>query len=142
MKQSVFIDTGYWIALFDRRDTNHPLAASCLKPLLRNYYLYLSDFIVFESLTYLKCSIKRHDLAVSFLDKIDASRLTILPVDEFVKTQAIELFRKYSDKALSITDCTSFVLMLQKDIRLYTGFDSHFQQMGFLNALDNMQSSL
>lgn len=142
MKQSVFIDTGYWIALFDRRDTNHPLAASSLKPLLRNYYLYLSDFIVFETLTYLKCSIKRHDPAVSFLDKIDASRLTILPVDEFVKTQAIELFRKYSDKALSITDCTSFVLMLQKDIRLYTGFDSHFQQMGFLNALDNMQSSL
>ena len=101
MKQSVFIDTGYWIALFDRRDTNHSLAASSLKPLLKNYYLYLSDFIVFESLTYLKCSINRHDLAVSFLDKIDASRLTILPVDEFVKTQAVDLFRKYSDKALS-----------------------------------------
>jgi len=32
--------------------------------------------------------------------------------------------------------------MLQNDIRLYTGFDSHFQQMGFLNALDNMQPSL
>lgn len=141
MKQSVFIDTGYWIAIFDRRDTNHPLAASRLKPLLRNYDLYLSDFIVFETLTYLKCSIKRHDLAVSFLDKIDASRLTILPVDEFVKTQVIELFRKYSDKALSSTDCTSFVLMLQNDIRLYTGFDSHFQQMGFLNALDNTQPS-
>ena len=142
MKQSVFIDTGYWIALFDRRDANHSLAASSLKPLLGNYYLYLSDFIVFETLTYLNCSIMRHDLAMSFLDKTAASRLTILPVDEFVKAQALELFRKYSDKALSITDCTSFVLMLQNDIQLYSGFDNHFQQMRFLNALDNMQPSL
>jgi predicted nucleic acid-binding protein len=138
MKRSVFIDTGFWIALFDKRDTNHPLAASSLKSLLEKSHLYLSDFIVFETVTYLNCSIKRHDLAVSFLDKIDVSTLTILPVDEFVKTQAKELFRKYSDKALSITDCTSFVLMLQNDIRLYAGFDNHFQQMGFSDALNHM----
>lgn len=78
MKEAVFVDTGFWIALFDRRDTNHLLAKNSLKPLLHDYRLYLSDFIVFETLTYLNCSIKRHDLAIRFLVKVRKPTLTTL----------------------------------------------------------------
>jgi predicted nucleic acid-binding protein len=122
MKNAVLVDTGFWIALFDTRDINHFRAKNSLKPLLQNYRLYLSDFIVFETVTYLNCSIKRHDLAVLFLEKV----------------QALESFQKYSDKDLSITDCTSFVLMLQKDNKLFAGFDDHFQQMGFVSVLAHL----
>lgn len=142
MKEGVFIDTGFWIALFDSRDTNHVLAKKCLKPLLRNYRLYLSDFIVFETITYLNCSIGRHDLAMRFLAKIEEPILTALVIDEIIKVQALEWFKKYSDKGLSITDCTSFVLMQQKGIRQYAGFDIHFQQMGFISALDRLTQDL
>ena len=45
MKESIFIDTGFWIALFDRRDINHASVRSTLIPLLGNYRIYLSDFI-------------------------------------------------------------------------------------------------
>jgi predicted nucleic acid-binding protein len=138
MKKTVFVDTGFWIALFDRLDINHPVAKNSLKPLLENYRLYLSDFIVFETITYLNCSLKRHDMAVRFLAKVQEPTLTTLVVDEVIKAQALESFQKYSDKDLSITDCTSFALMLQKSIQLYAGFDDHFQQVGFVSVLDHL----
>lgn len=34
MKEQVFVDSGFWIALLDRKDQNHPIATSHLKPLL------------------------------------------------------------------------------------------------------------
>ena len=138
MKKAVLIDTGFWIALFDRRDVNHLSAKNSLKPLLKDYRLYLSDFIVFETITYLNCSIKRHDLAMRFLTKVQEPALTTLVVDQTIKAQALESFEKYSDKDLSITDCTSFVLMQEKGIQLYAGFDDHFQQMGFVSVLDHL----
>jgi predicted nucleic acid-binding protein len=138
MKKAVFVDTGFWIALFDRRDINHPFAKNSIKPLLQNYPLYLSDFIVFETITYLNSSIKRHDLAVRFLEKVQEPTLTTLVVDEVIKAQALESFQKYSDKDLSITDCTGFAPMLQKGIELYAGFDDHFQQVGFVSVLDHL----
>ena len=59
MKEAVIVDTGYWIALFDRRDTNHSIAKRNLETLLQDYRMYLTDFIVFETITYLSCSIGR-----------------------------------------------------------------------------------
>lgn len=73
-----------------------------------------------------------------FLAKVQEPTLTTLVVDEIIKAQALESFEKYSDKDLSITDCTSFVLMLQKGIQLYAGFDDHFQQMGFVSVLAHL----
>jgi predicted nucleic acid-binding protein len=139
MKKAVFVDTGFWIALFDRRDRNHPFAKNSLKPILEIYRLYLSDFIIFETITYLNCSIKSHSLALRFLAKAQEPTLTTLVVDEVIKAQALESFQKYSDKDLSITDCTSFALMLQKGIQLYAGFDDHFQQVGFVSALEQLK---
>jgi len=135
MKESVFIDTGFWIALFDRRDHNHADAGIAIKPLLQNYRLYLSDFIVFETITYLNCSLKRHDLAIRFLEKLQNSPLKVMTIDDDVKTKALVLFKKYSDKYLSMTDCTSFVIMLRSKIHRYAGFDDHFKQMGFISVL-------
>ena len=72
MKQSVFVDTGFWIALLDRRDQYHTVSKELLPRLLGSYRVVLSDFVLFETLTYLNCSVGRHDLAVRFLDKVAA----------------------------------------------------------------------
>jgi len=130
MKEQIFIDTGFRIALFDKRDTNHFFAKDALGSLLRNSHLYMSDFILFETLTYLNCSVKRHDIAVRFLTEIRKSPVTILAVEN-IKSKALELFLRYSDKHLSMTDCTSFVIMSEKSIHKYAGFDDHFRQMGY-----------
>ena len=81
MKEAIIVDTGYWIALFDSRDSNHAAAKKNLKALLQNYRLYLTDFIIFETIPYLNCSIGRHDLALRFLEKANESILNITPKD-------------------------------------------------------------
>ncbi|OQX04625.1 MAG: hypothetical protein BWK80_53390 [Desulfobacteraceae bacterium IS3] len=78
MKESLIADTGFWIALFDGKDKNHFSAKAGLKFLFRNYQVCVSDFIIFETVTYLSCSVKRHDIAVRFLNKIRACNLTVL----------------------------------------------------------------
>ncbi len=136
MKEAIIVDTGYWIALFDSRDTNHAVAKRNSKILLQSYRLYLTDFIVFETITYLNCSIGRHDLALRFLEKIKEPELTMVPVDEGIKREALELFKKYTDKTLSITDCVSFVIMKEKGVQKYAGFDDHYKQMGYTCVLE------
>ncbi len=136
MKKAIIVDTGYWIALFDSRDTNHAAAKRNSKTLLQNYRLYLTDFIIFETITYLNCSIGRHDLALRFLEKTKESGLTVVPVDEGIKGKALELFKKYADKTLSVTDCASFVIMKDNGIQIYAGFDDHFKQMGYNSVLE------
>ena len=42
-----------------------------------------------------------------------------------------EIFKKYGDKELSFTDCTSFVLMKNLKLRKAFTFDEHFKQIGF-----------
>lgn len=135
MKEAVIVDTGYWIALFDKRDMNHSIARRNLEMLLQNYRMCLTDFIVFETITYLNCSIGRHDLAIRFLERTKGSMFTIIPVDASVKAEALELFKKYSDKAFSVTDCTSFIVMKQRGIQKYAGFDDHFRHMGYTGVL-------
>jgi predicted nucleic acid-binding protein len=44
---------------------------------------------------------------------------------------AFELFKKYFDKNLSFTDCTSFSLMRRLKLKVAFTFDCHFQQVGF-----------
>jgi len=134
MKEAIIVDTGFWIALFNKKDKNHFSAKNRFKSLSQNYRLCVSDFIVFETVTYLNCSIKRHDLAVRYLKKVKECGLKVRAVDEIIKSEAMDLFVRYSDKTFSFTDCTSFVIMMQYRIKKYAGFDEHFQQMGFLQV--------
>ncbi len=100
MKEPVFIDSSFWIALLDQKDQKHPIARDHLKSLLQNYRTCLSDFIVFETITYLNCSIKRHDLALTFLKKTESPGILLIIVDEIVKSKSVEWFKRYSGKDL------------------------------------------
>ena len=139
MKEKVFIDTGFWIALFDMKDLHHQLIKNNLKSLLNDFYLYISDFIIFETITYLNCSVKNHDLALKFLNKIESTdSIIIFEVDSYIKNSVLSIFTKYHDQNYSFTDCTSFAIMQKESITKYAGFDKHFKNMGFHFFLNNL----
>ena len=57
--------------------------------------------------------------------------LTVHRPDEADETRAVDLFEKYSDQAVSFTDCVSFVLMRRHAIESAFTFDQHFERAGF-----------
>ena len=131
MKESYFVDTGYWLAIFNRKDCNHQKAKSSLKKLI-NARVFVSDFIVFETITFFNSSLKNHNLASVYIDFIfNKENIEIVEVDQEIKKSAIQLFLKYDDKCFSFTDCTSFIIMAQYNIKFAFAFDEHFKQMGF-----------
>jgi predicted nucleic acid-binding protein len=136
--EKVFIDTGFWISMIDSKDENHEMAKKII-PKFSNYILITSDFIIFETITYLNCSLKRHDLAIHFLDKMNSKYFNIVKVDELIKKESLELLKSHTDKDFSFTDCTSFVIMNQLKIQFYLGYDSHFSQKSFLPLVEEIK---
>jgi hypothetical protein len=73
-----------------------------------------------------------HFAAVEFGDNVQKSEVVrIVHVTEEMEDEAWTIFKKYSDKLFSFTDCTSFVVMHQLDLTQAFTNDHHFTQMGF-----------
>jgi predicted nucleic acid-binding protein len=60
-----------------------------------------------------------------------AKTVQILHITEEIEEHAWKLFKQYSDKDFSFTDCTSFVVMRQLGLSEVFTNDHHFEQMGF-----------
>ncbi len=53
-------------------------------------------------------------------------------VDKQLFFEGWQYFKKHNDKAFSLTDSISFVIMEKQGIRTALTFDKHFIQAGFL----------
>ena len=131
MKQ-IFVDTNGWIALNSKRDQFYNVASDLNKNLLKNDSYYVTtNYVLDETYTGLLTKVG-HFAAVDFGEKIRASKITkVIHLTEEIEEKSWNLFKKYSDKYFSFTDCTSFVVMRQLNlIEAFTN-DHHFEQMGF-----------
>ena len=128
----VFLDTSAVVALFDRTDDDHPEAIRLMEVVKKKRMaLFLSDYVFDESITAALTRVG-HGTAVQAGEFILNSKVAhLVAVDAAVRDKAWEYFRRHDDKDFSFTDCTSFVLMKDMDIRHYFSFDDHFRQAGF-----------
>ncbi len=127
----IFADTSYWIALFDRKDQNHKRSVK-LSEHLKTSRIIVSDFIIFETITFLNTSVKNHSLALLFLDFIyEQENIEVLEIGTALKEKSLQIFKDYDDKYFSFTDCSSFALMVSLNIKNAVSFDEHFSQIGF-----------
>lgn len=129
----LFIDSSALIALAKINDNNHQRAKACFEELVRSspFCLITSDYILDETTTRLRDAFGAAK-ASFFCKKIFESPLyKIYFVDKAVFKAALEKMEKYADKPLSLTDCTSFILM--EKLRLTTAFtfDDDFRKVGF-----------
>ncbi len=59
----------------------------------------------------------------------------IIHINNVIDTSAWELCKSRPDKAWSLVDCTSFVVMQQLGIQQALTTDQHFEQAGFIRLL-------
>jgi predicted nucleic acid-binding protein len=133
----VFIDSGAWIALTDRKDQYHRKAALIYNKLKeKRELLTTTDYIIDETVTRLRYDLG-HATAIRFLDLIEKTEQTgllkIFKIDNLIFKKAEILFRRYDSVILSFTDCTSFVICQKYSISDAFTFDQHFLMMG-INA--------
>lgn len=128
----LFVDTSAWYALNDRDDQFRGQALEKLaRAKSQRIELITSDYVFDEIVTLISARIG-HRAAVAFGDAMLKSGIAqMVTVGDDVRLAAFELFRKYGDKDLSFTDCTSFAIMKRLKLKTAFTFDGHFQQVGF-----------
>ena len=125
----ILVDTGFLVALAQRRDALHQRAqawaASVDEPLL------VTEYVLLETVNQLSSPVDRaraHAIATRI--RSDAA-YEFVPADRELFEGGLALHRARSDKEWSLTDCCSFHLMRQRNIRRALAHDAHFEQAGF-----------
>jgi hypothetical protein len=123
----IFVDTGAWYALVDKKDPDHVKA----KQLYHNNSVpfVTTNFIFDESITLLMSRLG-WKVAVNFGEALKKSELvTVATVMGSDEDKAWEIFLKYEDAGFSYTDCSSFAVMERLRIDTAFTFDMHFKTM-------------
>lgn len=128
----VFGDTSFFFALVAKRDPAHRPAVAAYEKLLRSgARVVTTDYVVDETLTLTKARIDA-PTSLSLLDRMERSEsidFELLTSEKFLASK--QYFRKHSDHGYSFTDCTSFVVMDELEIRTALTTDRHFHEAGF-----------
>jgi predicted nucleic acid-binding protein len=128
----LFGDSSAWLAFFDRRQPEHAVLRRTVSELLRqSLVIYVTDYVIDETLTLILARVG-HAAAVTSGDWLLRSpMIKVIRVEPAQWDEAWTMFRRYTDKTFSFTDCTSFVVMQQHELIDAFTFDHHFEQMGF-----------
>jgi predicted nucleic acid-binding protein len=128
----LFVDTAGWYALYDQRADQYEPARVLFDGLVnRRVTLFVTDYVIDETLTLISGRLG-HASAVACGEWLLRSPLVkVVRVEPGQWDQAWAMFRRYTDKDFSFTDCTSFVVMQQHKLVDAFTFDHHFEQMGF-----------
>lgn len=130
--KSVFLDTGYIIALEAADDQRHRDARNHWQSLIAVLpKLITTSYVLNEAATFFN-NRNQHTKPVEIGNRLLTSpSVQFVHVNDELFFDAWHYFEKHSDIDYSFTDCVSFVLMKKLDIDHALTFDKHFVQAGF-----------
>jgi len=132
----IFVDTAAWIALLNTSDALHQPAKQVMNQLQQQKaFLVTTEFVLLEVADALSAPAIRTK-TVAFINGLrQLNILQIIPVSQALFAAGWQLYSQRPDKEWGLTDCTSFVVMMQEQIALAFTSDHHFQQAGFVKLL-------
>ena len=126
------MDTGYLLALELVDDQHHQAALAHwnrLKTALPR--LVTTSYVFGEVVTFLN-SRGLHAKATEVGNRLlKSASVHLIHVDGKLFETAWHYFQRQEDKAYSLTDCVSFVVMEQQGVHAALAFDKHFVRAGF-----------
>jgi len=128
----LFLDTGFVIALLDQTDVYHAPALAWARRLERERRPLVTTTSVLIELGDAfgpRGSWARYQAFVEAL--LQDPRATVVEVDRGLFDRACALRAQRADKRWGLTDCLSFVVMADHDLRAALACDRHFVQAGF-----------
>jgi uncharacterized protein len=129
MKNPVFLDTSYVLALLNTKDELHLSAKNIAEQILRP--IITTEAVLTEIANSLS-KIQWRSLAVETIEDFRNDPETeVIPVSSDLFSSALELYANRMDKEWSLTDCISFVVMKVHQLTEALTSDHHFEQAGF-----------
>lgn len=126
----IFVDTSFWVALRNRRDSHHEEAVALLQR-YADEHLITTNHVRAETWTYLRRR-AGHRAAVDFLDGLERSpRVRIMHVSDDLEVETLRWLRRHDEREYSFVDASSFVLMQSLRTRDALAFDGDFSAAGF-----------
>ena len=128
----IFVDTGAWLALADKRDQYHKAATAVYPQILHQYpRLITTNLVIAETYNLIRRRLG-HQAGISFLSSLrQTSRLKRIYTNDAATSQAEAILKQYNDQDFSLVDAVSFVVMHEQNSTQVFAFDHHFQVMGF-----------
>lgn len=135
---ALFVDTAGWGNLVDRSQPHHADASAIYRHAKQQRRAIVTSNYVLTELVALLTSPLRlaRPQLIAFVNGLKTSPyVQIVHVDATLDAHAWQLLTQRQDKAWSLVDCSSFVLMQQRGIRDSLTTDHHFEQAGFVRLL-------
>ncbi len=132
MSDTLFVDTGYVIALINQDDQHHQQALQ-LAEQYEGTPIVTTDAILLEIGNALS-RIARNEATAIIHHFQTAPKVTLVSLTPELMNAALNLYTKHQDKTWGLVDCISFVVMQNRKISVALAFDRHFFQAGFTLA--------
>ena len=125
----VFLDSSFWIAFRDARQTHHARARECLAALFQERTHFVSTPLVFAEThaTFARSLAVREKIIADFWEN---PLLHFAEVTDADHRAAIQFLRQHADKSYPVCDAISFVVMRRLGVKRVAAFDDHFRQVG------------
>lgn len=130
--ETLFLDTAYVLALFNTRDQWHQAAVEWQQKIVADRkYILTTEFVLAEIGDGLSSRNLRSQAVKIIRSLNDSKAVTVVSADSDLFLRGLKLFEDRPDKDWGITDCTSFVVMSDRQVTKALTTDEHFRQAGF-----------
>lgn len=130
----VFVDTSYWLALITPGSPHQQRAVGLSGDSALAFVT--TDWVLCERGNSLSKSPRNRALFLDIMDDLLGDPgIRIIPAERALLLDTIALYRARSDKARSLVDCTSFLVMQRLGLAEALTTDHHFEQAGFVALL-------
>ncbi len=141
---TIFIDTGFYLALIDKKDAYYERAPLILEELQEGKYgaLFTSNYVLAESATLVAARTNRYRPAMQGIFQLfmgEEQLATIIRPSETAETKARDLFLKINsmevEKPVSFVDCLNIVICQQLHVPAIVTFDERHYK-AFLRCIN------
>lgn len=133
----VFADTSGWASFFLKDEPHHAKANLFMTQWRQqNISIVTTNYVLSELIVLLGSRGKRRSNILNYIETIRSDDwVKIFHVDELLDEKAWQLLANRLDKAWSLVDAVSFVVMGDRGMTEALATDHHFEQAGFVPLL-------
>ena len=130
--KAIFVDTLYWVALANPKDQWHFKAKEVRKK-IASLEMVTTEAVLIEFLNYFSSfqPLMRQAVAGIIHDILDDPNIEVIRITGELFLSGLRLYEQRLDKAYSMVDCLSMVVMKNKGLTEVLTHDRHFTQEGF-----------